>query len=439
MSLYTIRKQICVYGKTTAGAFGSTTSTPNESNVLSASNVIEVYTPVETPTLQQTDRNPSRPRTGMISSVPGTFSRQITFTAEWKSSGTPGTAPKIAPLLKACGLTETTNTGSAAIGTVYPDLKTPATEAAKPAVAGTFGGTVSGRIRIVVTAVVTDTSVTFDAYFYPNTGAAATVYAGESQTSGTAVSLSGGALDGVTVDFGDPSSSTSGIVAGAVYSAALTSDQEKSVSYAPSEKSSYRIDIALNEDGRIKKIQNCMGTYSLKATNGEYGTVEFTFTGVDAGEASDASLYSDYLVDDIVPSAVLSCSPTLGGTALQPWTEFTFDAGNNVQLIEDATSSKGFQGAEIIGRNPVGTINPLATLFATENQFTTLRSGATAAFALSYGATGNVYTFNAQAAQKSNVGTGDANGLLRETINLSFRQPDYDAGGDYTDYMHTFS
>jgi hypothetical protein len=439
MSLYTVRKQICVYTKTSVGAFGATSSTPAPSTVLDVGNVIQVYEPMSPMQLGMFDRNPARPRTGSLASVPGTQGRTFTCRAELKSSGTPGVPAKHAPLFKACGLTQTINTGSAAIGSVVADAKAGAVDASKPTIAGTFGGAKSGTMLVVITGVVTDTSITFTAIFRPGDGTAQTVYAGEIQNSATAVTLSGGDLDAVTVDFGDPSSSTSGFADGNMYYAALTSDQEESVSYAMAEKPTTRADIAVLEDGRVKSLRNAMGTCSIRMVNGEPAFAEFTFTGVDAGEQTDQSMYTAYVTDELVPDPILNCDPTLGGTALQPWTEFSFDQGNNVVLIEDATSAEGFEGAEIIGRAPVGSVNPLAQLFAAKNFFTTARAGTEQALALSYGSTGNIITFNAANCQILNVESTDVNGTIRENLSLKFNQPDYDAGGDYTDYKLTFS
>lgn len=77
-----------------------------------AANYIEVYDP-SFPAYEsaKTERMPVRPTMGPVSTVVGDGPYKLDFATYLQGSGTAGTAPAMAPLLRACGLVETVNAG----------------------------------------------------------------------------------------------------------------------------------------------------------------------------------------------------------------------------------------------------------------------------------------------------------------------------------------
>jgi hypothetical protein len=443
MPLITKRKQVCAYGKASIGAFGATTNSESKATVITANNVLsDVYEPVIAYDLTNAERNPARAQISSLGPVPASRFATVTFGVELKGSGTSGVAPLWATrLFPACGLVGVASTGSAAIGTVNPDVSTGAL--AVPTVAGTFAGTKSGKAFIQITALVADTSIGFSVVFIPADGTAASVYTGLSQTSATAITLSGGALDGVTVDFGDPDASTAGFALGHRYVVNLTSSAQTDVVFKPTDSpaSFAYVDLGVIEDGRLHKIKNAMGTFTITANREGFGRIDFTFTG---SIAEDVDPFEDQALIASIPYIDETPDPFVGVTAVVDsgtpacFSEFTFDAGNAVAMLPCATDPSGYKSAYVTYRSPVGTIDPQAVVFATKDWHGKALAGNQFGFSLNWGAAGTGITFTARNAQLTALpDTADSDGILRDTLNVMFAAPNFDGGADYSPYSIT--
>ena len=97
----------------------------------------------------------------------------------------------------------------------------------------------------------------------------------------------------------------------------------------------------------------------------------------------------------LVPRGDVGGVMTIAGTAAAV-SSFTLDIGNEISNPQDINAPGGVQGASIVRRNLTGSINPLETLVATRNLFSTFRAGTTLALVVKAGATaGNIVTLNA--------------------------------------------
>lgn len=149
------------------------------------------------------------------------------------------------------------------------------------------------------------------------------------------------------------------------------------VDYLPASYGIPSLTIWVYEDGLVKKAAGCRGTFKISGKVGECVFADFTFTGVYVS-TSDLPIIS--------PSFEASMPPVLMGTAITtnlspnetsfaPVAEsFGFDIGNSVNLRSSISAVNGFTNAMITSRKPTGTINPEATLIATNDAITTWKN-----------------------------------------------------------------
>lgn len=439
--LLTARKQLFCLLKAGTGNFGVVGSgSANVNNVVAGANAILDAEECEiTYDIQRTERNPQRPQTGQVTALHGSVSAQVSCTIRARGSGVAGVPPSFAKLLRGCNLLETILDGTAAIGAVSAVKASGATDSAKPTTGGTYTGTKSGRVEIVITALTLNTSITFQATFYPGDGTA-NLTASFTQDSGSAITLTGVAA-GVTVDFGDPSASTAGFAVGQKFRFGVTSDQAVEVQYTPRETNlNVYLDFALIEDGRMKAAANCQGTFTLDGVRGEYLTLVFTFSGVKFDPEDKAFVTADLAIDDQMPEAFVGATVEYDSAALACIANFSFDQGNNVIIRECAQNAEGFISGQYVSRAPSGSVDPEAVLTATFDPFALAFSGEENSFTVAFGSAGNRIAFSARFAQLSGAPeTGDRDGILTDTLNFAWNQPLLDDDSDYTDYSLIFS
>jgi hypothetical protein len=417
-------------------AYGGAFSSLTGANVLS-----EVFAPNFGYNPEVFERAPVSPYNGNLASLVSPGYATITFQMEARGNGTPGAAFNVEPLLFACGLTRTVNAGSAAIGSV----RTPGDNSSSnvPTVAGTFGGTLSGVLVILITAVVTNTSIAFQATFYPGDGSAP-----ESETatqdSADPETLAGTQLSGVTVDFGTPSSSTTGFAVGDVYFVSLTSDQQVDTSYYPAHdpgtfnttNGPCPVDLQFIEGGVNKhQIQDAMGTVRLIGNRADKLMWEFTLTGKRVIVPTNGTELSSVTYDDTVPIPVVGATATRNAVAIGCWTAFEFNAGAVVEAIPCGSDSTGWKGGRVSRHVPVGSIDPEADAFATENPYTDFYGGTLRAFNFQVGsAAGNKIQVVSDWCQIVGVGRAEQGEVRTQPLSLFFARPAEDAGGNFRSF-----
>lgn len=431
MPLFTRRQQLAV-------AIGTEGTEPDDWSVIeNASNAgVLIYEPVWQPEQGKFKRNPNRSQIGQLAGVPTTTGARLTFRVELKGSGVPGTAPSYGPLLRACGMGETVNAGTAVTGAFARDAQL-STGSVTPDSGGTYTGTKSGRLVVVVTGVTTDTSVDFEATFYPSDGTAPATD-NFTQSSSSAVTLTGVAA-GVTVDFGDPSSSTTGIAIGDRFVAKLTSDQQVDVVYAPIDSSIPVVNLSLLQDGRVKRMHSARGNVRILGTFAEICFLEFEFLGVPVDD-DDTSLLTGIAYEDTVPAPFLNLQDTelADQNPANCYTSVEVNMNNQLVMRPCARAATGFISARINGREITATADPEAQLVATVDMFGKLKEGDVFPFVFTLGTTpGNIVEFNAPIAQLSNITQGDRDGILIDNLEMDLVQPAYDVGGDYAEFTLT--
>jgi len=399
MSILTRRGQLAVANKATFGAFSGSLSV-----------IGEVRDFAYDPQVEMTERQVASIYNGARPSIPGGKYGQCTFQVEIRGTGTPGQVPDIDPLLLAAGYERAINTGTAAVGALVKAPFTPGIGTAIPTLGGTFGHTASGRVVVRISEVVTDTSIDAEVWFFPAGGGAAVFYS-ITQSASTAVTFSGGPLDGVTIDFGDPSASTAGYVTGDAYAAPMTSADAVGVIYTPADNpTTYAspggpllLDLQYIEDGNRHRIANAAVTQlQISADRGGVAMATFTVVGEFVPEAGAASFEAG-TANQTAPPTFRAATFTRNGSPIACPTQFSFDAGIVSGVIGCVTATEGFRGAEVLAHDPTFTSNERAQSFTTRNPYTDWYNFTLYSINLRIGSAGNGFAIRSDYAQSINV------------------------------------
>jgi hypothetical protein len=421
-------------------AIGTEGTKPTWSSVETAGNSdVLLYEPRFQDNTEFAERAPFRAQIGMLASVPTTKTGTVTFTAELKGSGTAGTAPQIGKLLRACGTKQTINSGTAVIGAVTRVVGTGT--GVVPVLTGTYTGTKSGRLELLITDVVTDTSIDIQATFYPGDGTAPSTDL-FSQTSASAVALTGVAA-GVSFDFGDPSSATTGYVVGDRFVSKLTSDTQVDVEYTPADNTSGGdlhpvVDLSFNVGGRIQRLYSCRGTFSITGEVGNFATIEFTMSGV-IDDTIDQALLTGIDYGDVVPVPFMNLTNVAVLGVDGCFSAISVDIGNEVVPRTCAGAESGVESFRIVSRSATASADPEATLVATHDVYGKLRDGSTGVFSFTLGSTaGNIIEFEAPIAQISAIGDEGREGIAVDAITMNLCQPTSSGTGEFGEFTLRF-
>jgi len=387
------------------------------------------------------NRNRNRETLGRVASLVTTQIGVFRFSTELKGSGVGGTAPTWGVLLRACGFSETVQAGAAVIGAAVADPRNFA-QANVPTMGGTFVGPRNGILGLTIIALVTDTSIQVNAEFFPDDGSANYEQEDAIQSVAGATALAGTQLTGVTFDFGDPSTSTTGFQVGDRYYVGLTSDQSNQVIYKPISASIPVLDMTFIEDGRAKKLHSCRGTARFVAALDAVPVIEWEFRGVieeTLGVVAQA-LLTGIAYEDVVPSAFVGVASTLHGVEPECYTNATVDLGNTLTPRLCSKNVKGVTSVRITDRNVTGSINPEAVLPATFNAHAKLLAGTIGNLSLQIGTVaGNKVTLAATRLQIENVDDVDRDGLIVDALEFGLNEPEFDAGDVYDEFTVTTS
>lgn len=174
-------------------------------------------------------------------------------------------------------------------------------------------------------------------------------------------------------------------------------------------------------DGNRMLMRGCAGTFSLTFEAGKIATINWTFTGVWAGQSAVALLAPTY--PTALPLRVGNATFSIG--AWSPcFQTMTIDAGNTVALRECATNtdSSGYAAAIITDRLPTGTINPESELDGTKDNYDIWTAMTEEALAFSLVNATDKFALAAPKLQRTNVAAGDRNGVLTDEITFQLNK-----------------
>lgn len=175
--------------------------------------------------------------------------------------------------------------------------------------------------------------------------------------------------------------------------------------------------IACYIDGMRKILAGCMGTFRLVAPTGRMAYIEWEFTGKWQAPTDVTILAPTYPTD----------SPLRFASGLVEWNDIglkveqvTFDAGNEITLLEDPTDATGYSYALVVDRAPKFTANPESVLVATQNRWNEWITNVEDTFELDIdGPSTSVLTIDAPKAQITNVQEGDRGKIVTDEIEWS--------------------
>lgn len=184
-----------------------------------------------------------------------------------------------------------------------------------------------------------------------------------------------------------------------------------SVTYAPVSTAQDSLTIWYYQDGLLHKMTGARGSFTIQAAAGERVMASFTFTG-KIGSVSDAALASPTydstgpLIMKGASFSVLSYSATIGVLSI--------DMGNSISQQPDVNDADGFGEILITGRSITGSIDPLATLEATEAWVANYRAGTAGSLTTgTIGSTaGNRLAITCGQTYYREIGPGDRDGAL---------------------------
>lgn len=149
-----------------------------------------------------------------------------------------------------------------------------------------------------------------------------------------------------------------------------------SVTYAPASSNQASSTIYIYEDGSLFKITGARGTFKLAAKVGELPMLTFTVTGHLTAPTDVALPTASY--ETTVPPAFVDAPFSVGAYGALIET-FDMDMGNQVEMPPEVSAADGY-GEVIIGlRDVKGTMDPNATLVATNDFWGQFQAGTTMA------------------------------------------------------------
>lgn len=120
--------------------------------------------------------------------------------------------------------------------------------------------------------------------------------------------------------------------------------------------------IGVYENGMLKTLAGCMGSFRIVCPTGRNVFIEWSFTGVWQAPTDTAIIAPTYPTASAIRYAT---APTTWNSVNLAVEQVTFDSGNEVILKESPATAAGFSHAIVTSRRPMISCNPEAVLVAT--------------------------------------------------------------------------
>lgn len=207
------------------------------------------------------------------------------------------------------------------------------------------------------------------------------------------------------------------------------------------------------EDGSIKTMKGCRGTFTMSGEIGKPVMMNFTFKGQLASIA-DGGVITGVAYESLVPPKFMGHEFKVGGYAtgdpgyLSYMTEhtprvtkFSFDYGNDVALIKDATQATGIVGADVTKRKTKGSMDPEKRPLASYPFLTKMRDGVPFRKRVTIGsANSNRFDITAPGCVIGSEGVGDRDGRATSEFNYDCSVYRWNgAEGDHRELVITYS
>lgn len=178
------------------------------------------------------------------------------------------------------------------------------------------------------------------------------------------------------------------------------------------------------EDGRVKKMRGCAGTFTIEGEVGGRLMANFTVSGIWV-EADDAAMPS-WNVPSTLPYMVRNGTTTIGASTMPQFASFTYTANANVVARVSPTDVSGIAHFVVTDRNPTLSLDPEARKVADLDSYGLLVAGTQQAVVLKFPgqSTGYEFEINAPKAQRIDITPGDRDGKLTDAIELELQADD---------------
>lgn len=200
-----------------------------------------------------------------------------------------------------------------------------------------------------------------------------------------------------------------------------------SVTYAPVTDQPTSVTVEFREGStdttvHVKKILGARGNVTFTGEKGGLLIANFTFSGVYVEPTEAAAQYVSPSISPN-PEPFLNIAFSFQGVSSLKIQAWEVDMGVETSLRNDASAATGNTSAVIVGRDPVGSINPELTDVATINYFNNWTTNTEGVLSFVLGATaGNILTFNAPKTQITNITQGDRDQMRIEELELQYNQ-----------------
>ena len=175
------------------------------------------------------------------------------------------------------------------------------------------------------------------------------------------------------------------------------------------------LSMAIYQDGVIKSMAGCAGTFTMNNPTGRTAVFNFDFQGIWQ-PPTDGTLG----VAPTYPTALglrYASSTTTWNSVALCLENITLDSGNTITMKECAGNVSGYDYALITNRVVTVTGNPESKLVATQDRFGQLIANSEAVLTWNLdGPTNSVLTLSAPKAQIIDIKEGDRNGLVIDDI-----------------------
>jgi hypothetical protein len=294
---------------------------------------------------------------------------KITFQTELKGTGS-SSEGKMASLLKACGFASqsTATTNSILMDQIIP-IGTPTGVAGTTSKTTAFTGTYPRRCLMECTTAGTHSTSqwTVTAPAVGNGVGGNAAFSDATANTAGVISLPQSA----ELTLGTP---TTDFVVGdrfATFVVPTTGNRYKVIDHADNEDSQ-SITIHIYFDGILHKMTGCRGSFQITANAGEFGTVDWDFTGdyVTVGSSQNTPVPTGAVFETTTPPQIENASVSLpkgvnagggnsfGAPATIVANTFSWDCGNTIVPRTDITASDGYSGAKVSERAPTFEIDP---------------------------------------------------------------------------------
>jgi hypothetical protein len=198
------------------------------------------------------------------------------------------------------------------------------------------------------------------------------------------------------------------------------------IQYAPVSSGFETATLYMYFDGILHKLTGAMGTFSISSEAGQYGTINFEFTG----QYNDPE---DKDVPNAVYEAVNLPPPIFELAKLRMDSEditvqsLNFTQNNQIVPRPDANSSDGYAGVRLVARSPEGGVNPEARRVSEYDFWAKMKAAAGMNFSVRWGTTaGNVVWMKGPSVQYTGLTYQDRDGMRVYDAALAFTRE----GGD---------